>query len=235
MDENAVGTCAELVFAPIDAAFADDAPLLPSGFRIIPLDNGVVNTSKMSQSGFFKLYPLKERKLIVVTIWSTNANMLTTLCNYVSAKNMQDASSPNRTLDLASALEVGPAGSRSFGNFSGNSGSMRSVMIIAFQFAFENHLQDNVAAMARHYVRNIISSVQRVALALSPSRLSPSGGLRLPPGTPEAVTLARWICQSYRYAYEILSRHTNIPYCWFEYPIRGDYIVNYIVLWATVP
>eukprot|EP00268_Persea_americana_P003340 TRINITY_DN1100_c1_g1_i7.p1 TRINITY_DN1100_c1_g1~~TRINITY_DN1100_c1_g1_i7.p1 ORF type:complete len:840 (+),score=166.84 TRINITY_DN1100_c1_g1_i7:652-3171(+) len=149
-DENAIGTCAELVFAPIDAAFADDAPLLPSGFRIIPLDNGV------------------------------------------------DASSPNRTLDLASALEVGPAGSRSFGNFSGNSGSMKSVMIIAFQFAFENHLQDNVAAMARHYVRNIISSVQRVALALSPSRLSPSGGLRLPPGTPEAVTLARWICQSYR-------------------------------------
>ena len=38
MDENAVGMCAELVFAPIDASFADDAPLLPSGFRIIPLD-----------------------------------------------------------------------------------------------------------------------------------------------------------------------------------------------------
>ncbi|KAL9991217.1 putative class III homeodomain-leucine zipper family [Helianthus debilis subsp. tardiflorus] len=38
MDENAVGMCAELIFAPIDASFADDAPLLPSGFRIIPLD-----------------------------------------------------------------------------------------------------------------------------------------------------------------------------------------------------
>jgi transketolase C-terminal domain/subunit len=63
MDENAVGTCAELVFAPIDASFADDAPLLPSGFRIIPLD---------------------------------------------SAK---EASSPNRTLDLTSALETGPVGS----------------------------------------------------------------------------------------------------------------------------
>lgn len=44
VDENAVGTCAELVFAPIDASFADDAPLLPSGFRIIPLDTGVVST-----------------------------------------------------------------------------------------------------------------------------------------------------------------------------------------------
>ena len=39
MDENALGTCAELIFAPIDASFADDAPLLPSGFRIIPLDS----------------------------------------------------------------------------------------------------------------------------------------------------------------------------------------------------
>lgn len=43
MDENAVGMCSELVFAPIDASFADDAPLLASGFRIIPLDSGKVN------------------------------------------------------------------------------------------------------------------------------------------------------------------------------------------------
>lgn len=38
IDENAVGTCSELVFAPIDEMFPDDAPLLPSGFRVIPLD-----------------------------------------------------------------------------------------------------------------------------------------------------------------------------------------------------
>lgn len=46
MDENAIGTCAELIFAPIDASFADDAPLLPSGFRIIPLDSGKVGAIK---------------------------------------------------------------------------------------------------------------------------------------------------------------------------------------------
>ncbi|XP_048430835.1 homeobox-leucine zipper protein ATHB-15-like [Pyrus x bretschneideri] len=40
MDENAVGSCAELFFAPIDASFADDTPLLPAGFHIIPLDYG---------------------------------------------------------------------------------------------------------------------------------------------------------------------------------------------------
>lgn len=47
MDENAIGTCAELIFAPIDASFADDAPLLPSGFRIIPLDSGKVCVIKL--------------------------------------------------------------------------------------------------------------------------------------------------------------------------------------------
>ncbi|KAJ4951885.1 hypothetical protein NE237_028717 [Protea cynaroides] len=150
VDEKAVGACAELIFAPIDASFADDAPLLPSGFRIVPLDSLV------------------------------------------------DAASPNRTLDLASALEVGPAGSRASGDYSGSCASMRSVMTIAFQFAFESHLQENVATMARQYVRNIISSVQRVALALSPSHLGSHGGLGPPSGTPEALTLARWICHSYR-------------------------------------
>ncbi|KAF8388919.1 hypothetical protein HHK36_025601 [Tetracentron sinense] len=150
VDENAVGTCAELIFSPIDASSVDDAPLLPSGFRIIPLD------SRM------------------------------------------DASSPNRTLDLASALEIGPTGNRTSGDYSGNHGNMRSVMTIAFQFAFEGHLQENVASMARQYVRSIISSVQRVALALSPSHLSSHAGLRSPPGTPEAHTLARWISHSYR-------------------------------------
>lgn len=51
MDENAVGTCAELIFAPIDASFADDAPLLPSGFRIIPLDS-----SKVLLRAFFPVF-----------------------------------------------------------------------------------------------------------------------------------------------------------------------------------
>ncbi|KAF5743232.1 Class III HD-Zip protein 8 isoform 1 [Tripterygium wilfordii] len=151
VDENSVGTCAELIFGPIDASFSDDAPILPSGFRIIPLDSGT------------------------------------------------DTSSPNRTLDLASALEVGSAGSRASGNLTGQCGSTKSVMTIAFQFAFEIHLQENVASMARQYVRSIIASVQRVALALSPSQFGPNAGLQPLPGTPEAQTLARWIFQSYRY------------------------------------
>ncbi|XP_065850680.1 homeobox-leucine zipper protein ATHB-8-like [Euphorbia lathyris] len=150
VDENSVGSCAELIFAPIDASFSDDAPIIPCGFRIIPLD------SRM------------------------------------------DTSSPNRTLDLASALEVGAAGNKMCGDVSGHCGSTKSVMTIAFQFAFEMHLQDNVASMARQYVRSIIASVQRVALALSPSGVGSNPGFRPHPGAPEAHTLARWICQSYK-------------------------------------
>ncbi|XP_058071585.1 homeobox-leucine zipper protein HOX32 [Magnolia sinica] len=150
IDENAVGACAQLVFAPIDESFADDAPLVPSGFRVIPLDpktDGPVTT---------------------------------------------------RTLDLASALE-GPGVARPAGETASNTYNLRSVLTIAFQFTYENHLRDNVAAMARQYVRSVVGSVQRVAMAIAPSRLGSHMGPKPPPGTPEALTLARWICRSYRF------------------------------------
>ncbi|KAF6145575.1 hypothetical protein GIB67_037608 [Kingdonia uniflora] len=109
---------------------------------------------------------------------------------------MQDASSPNRTLDLASTLEIGPTGNRAACDNSGNCASMRSVMILVFQFALESHLEENVASMAWQYIRSIISSVQRVTLALSPSLLNSYSGLRAPVGSHESHTLARWICHS---------------------------------------
>ncbi|EOY34368.1 Homeobox-leucine zipper family protein / lipid-binding START domain-containing protein isoform 1 [Theobroma cacao] len=154
IDENAVGACSELVFAPIDEMFPDDAPLLPSGFRIIPLD------SKPSDT--------------------------------------QDSLTTNRTLDLTSSLEVGTATNHAAGDAPSCQNS-RSVLTIALQFPFDSNLQDNVAAMARQYVRSVIASVQRVAMAISPSGLSPTVGPKLSPGSPEALTLAHWICQSYSY------------------------------------
>ncbi|KAL6276115.1 hypothetical protein ACE6H2_019716 [Prunus campanulata] len=154
VDENAVGACSELVFAPIDEMFPDDAPLVPSGFRIIPLD------SKTSDS--------------------------------------KDTLATHRTLDLTSSLEVGSTTNNAAGELS-SFHNTRSVLTIAFQFPFESSLQENVATMARQYVRSVISSVQRVAMAISPSGLSPSVGPKLSPGSPEALTLAHWICQSYSY------------------------------------
>ncbi|KAL5771870.1 hypothetical protein ACOSP7_011479 [Xanthoceras sorbifolium] len=152
VDENAVGSCAQLVFAPIDESFADDAPLLPSGFRVIPLDS----------------------------------------------KTVTDGPAATRTLDLASALEVGSGATRAVGETELNNYTSRSVLTIAFQFTFENHLRDNVASMARQYVRSVVGSVQRVAMAIAPSRLSSHVGPKPLPGSPEALTLARWICRSYR-------------------------------------
>jgi hypothetical protein len=48
VDESAPGACAQLVFAPIDESFSDDAPLLPSGFRVIPLDGKAVSISVLN-------------------------------------------------------------------------------------------------------------------------------------------------------------------------------------------
>ncbi|CAI0545576.1 unnamed protein product [Linum tenue] len=152
VDENAVSACAQLVFAPIDESFADDAPLLASGFRVIPLDGKT------------------------------------------------DGPASSRTLDLASTLEVGAGGGTRLATESdSNSYNLRSVLTIAFQFSFENHLRDDVAAMARQYVRSVVASVQRVAMAIAPSSgLGSQVGGKSFPGSPEALTLARWIYRSYR-------------------------------------
>jgi len=52
--------------------------------------------------------------------------------------------------------------------------------------------------MARQYVRTVVASVQRVAMAIAPSRLGGQLGMKQTPGSPEAHTLARWIGRSYR-------------------------------------
>ncbi|XP_072956884.1 homeobox-leucine zipper protein HOX9-like isoform X1 [Typha angustifolia] len=151
IDDNAVGSCFQLVFAPIDELFPDDALLLPSGFRVIPLD---VKT---------------------------------------------DALVSSRTLDLASSLDIGSVRNHSSREASPTVHNLRSVLTIAFQFPYEVHLQDTVAAMARQYVRSIVSAVQRVSMAIAPSRPGPTVGQKLLPGSPEASTLARWIFHSYNY------------------------------------
>ncbi|GJN09347.1 hypothetical protein PR202_ga27348 [Eleusine coracana subsp. coracana] len=151
IDEKSVGSSFQLVFAPIDEHFPDDAPLISSGFRVIPLD------------------------------------MKT------------DGVSSGRTLDLASSLDVGSATAQASGEGSPDDSNLRSVLTIAFQFPYELHLQDSVATMARQYIRSIVSAVQRVSMAISPSQSGLNSGQRVLSGFPEAATLARWVCQSYQY------------------------------------
>ncbi|KAG8073100.1 hypothetical protein GUJ93_ZPchr0006g41279 [Zizania palustris] len=114
-----------------------------------------------------------------------------------------DGASSGRTLDLASSLEVGSATTQSSGDASPDDCNLRSVLTIAFQFPYEMHLQETVAAMARQYVRSIVSAVQRVSMAISPSQSGLNAGQRIISGFPEAATLARWICQSYHYHLEV--------------------------------
>nr|AWD38919.1 class III homeodomain-leucine zipper protein [Cyrtomium guizhouense] len=171
LEEGAAGACAQMVFAPIDASISDDVELMPSGFRVLPLENGHVERSGTS----------------------------------------------SRTLDLASALEVGGAttlkGSKDMEDNSMSIMKMRrSVLSMAFQFNFEGGMENGVARMATHYVRNVVSTLHRLALALAP----PSPPLPLPAVNPpsqqqlmlassspsvlphEDFHLARWICRSYK-------------------------------------
>ncbi|KAL0774967.1 hypothetical protein Bca101_040119 [Brassica carinata] len=173
VDEDVVGGCAQLVFAPIDESFADDARLLPSGFRVIPLE----------------------------------------------PKSTPNGASVNRTLDLASALE---GSTRQGGEADPNGYNFRSVLTIAFQFTFDNHTRDNVASMARQYVRNIVGSIQRLALAIAPrpgSSICPISA----PTSPEALTLVRWISTSYRV-------HTGVDLFGSDSQTSGDTLLHQ--LWS---
>lgn len=112
---------------------------------------------------------------------------------------MQNAPAANRTLDLASTLEIGLNGSTRNANDNINSTGTRSVLTLAFQFAYENHLRDSVGVMARQYVRSVVASVQRVAMAIAPSRLGCAQiGMKQANASPAAQTLAEWVSKSYR-------------------------------------
>ena len=54
-----MGSSFQLVFAPIDEHFPDDAPLISSGFRVIPLD---MKTVKHCQRLYFflSIFPLRQ-------------------------------------------------------------------------------------------------------------------------------------------------------------------------------
>lgn len=124
--------------------------------------------------------------------------------------SLQDTPGATRTLDLASTLEVGSGSARPASEADTNNYNLRSVLTIAFQFTFENHTRDNVAAMARQYVRSVVGSVQRVAMAIAPSRLSTQLGPKPLPQSPEALTLAQWICRSYRFDFHTMFKTNKL-------------------------
>ncbi|XP_057979607.1 homeobox-leucine zipper protein REVOLUTA-like [Malania oleifera] len=152
VDDSVVETCSELVFAPVNDMFPDEAPLISSGFRILRLD--------------------------------------------LRTSDRQDMLAQQR-LDPASSLEEQATSGQTAGSTT-SSDTSRSLLTIAFQFPFESHAQENVLTMAQQYIRNVVSSVHRIATAIVPPGLSPHAAPKLTPCSPETLTLAYWICHSYR-------------------------------------
>jgi homeobox-leucine zipper protein len=111
---------------------------------------------------------------------------------------LQDVTLAARTLDLASAFEVGSGGALHVSKDTPDTGNVRSVLTIAFQFSFENHLRESVAVMAKQYIRTVMTSVQRISMSMYPSHIGSQIAMKHPPGSPEAQTLAWWISRSYR-------------------------------------
>ncbi|KAI3458978.1 hypothetical protein Pfo_015641 [Paulownia fortunei] len=93
-----------------------------------------------------------------------------------------------------------------------------SMLILAFQFPFDTHLQEDAASMAWNYVQHVISSVKSISLEAMPSgsipeieampsgsnpvmnstEANPATGLMIAPDSTYAVNLANLIYQSYR-------------------------------------
>ncbi|RYR38236.1 hypothetical protein Ahy_A09g043203 [Arachis hypogaea] len=76
-----------------------------------------------------------------------------------------------------------------------------------------------------------LPSVQRVAMAISPSGINPAVGSKLSPGSPESLTLANWICciSDDALHFCVLFSSNNSYYLGAEL-LRFDYLIGESVL-----
>ncbi|KAL8533111.1 hypothetical protein ACS0TY_009383 [Phlomoides rotata] len=129
LEDVGFGDCSELIFAPIDTKFPNDAKLLSAGFRI-----------------------------------------------YLLGSNAGTNSSANQT----------------------------SVLLVAFQFPFdEDNLLEDVAAMARDYIRYVMSYVKSISHeallpAPNPAVANPAMAFNSTSTQTFAFNLAMLMCQGYR-------------------------------------
>ncbi|GFZ18885.1 homeobox-leucine zipper family protein [Actinidia rufa] len=172
-----------LCFAPIDEMFPDDVPLLPSGFRISPLDTKLVelNVLHLDLLQFGKLIPQFVQPMFK---WrEIHLDPSPALWNPISLKcDTQDTLTIHRTLDLTSSPEVGPATNSASGDAS-SSYNARSRDFFCAK-GCDGHISITI---------------------------DPTVGLKLSPGFPEALTPVHWICQSYRHV-ALLFLLVFIPY-----------------------
>jgi hypothetical protein len=92
-------------------------------------------------------------------------------------KMLQGGSGLSRTHDLVSTLEGGPevTGRRTHETGTVSSNHLRSVLMIAFQFAYEAQTRETCAAVAHQYVCSVVASVQvLLQLPRKPLLLTPA-------------------------------------------------------------
>ena len=65
---------------------------------------------------------------------------------------------------------------------------MSPVLIVALQLSFEDYLQDDIAAVVRQYIGNMISSVYKFAMPLS-LLSKPPQLITLPPMIPTLIPM----------------------------------------------
>ncbi|XP_042011431.1 homeobox-leucine zipper protein HOX9-like isoform X1 [Salvia splendens] len=122
-----------------------------------------------------------------------------------------DRNIPNESVLLASGFRVYSMGTSSHSNLASNESinNPLTMVIIAFQFPFQSHLVGDVEAMARGYLRHIVSSVKEMsleAMLLGATPAPETNSIAANPAmeyndTPEldfTVNLANLMCQSYR-------------------------------------
>ncbi|RWW32990.1 hypothetical protein GW17_00002333 [Ensete ventricosum] len=209
------------------------AEMLPSGYLIRPCEGGgsmihIVDHVDLDVNCGVDAYSAASLRANPYAVPGVRASTgflgsLSSRSCIMSLSINSDSPAATRTLDLASMLEIGSgATARSVNETASSTYNLRSVLTIAFQFTYENHLRDNVAAIARQYVRSVVTSVQRVAMAIAPSRPGCQIGVKHPPGSPEAHTLAQWISRSYRF----VSPSTYIRFSTISQHRCGEYLAD---------
>ncbi|KAL1542441.1 homeobox-leucine zipper protein HOX9-like [Salvia divinorum] len=120
-----------------------------------------------------------------------------------------DRNIPNDAVLLSSGFRIYSMGTSSHSNLASNGAynNPLTMVIIAIQFPFQSHLVEDVEAMARGYLRHVISSVKDISLeAMLPGATPETNSNAANPAMEFNVTseldftvnLANLMCQSYR-------------------------------------
>ncbi|GAB2239123.1 hypothetical protein Droror1_Dr00025036 [Drosera rotundifolia] len=93
IDETAEGACSELVFAPIDEMFPDEAPLVPSSFRIISLDAKpeIVAQRTLDLTSSLDIGPSTSAGAADASSSSTSRSVLTIAFQFPFESSLQDS------------------------------------------------------------------------------------------------------------------------------------------------